>query len=340
MSGNDEIRQLIEQLNRGVHLTRAQARDAFTHIMAGEVAGPWLAALLCALANKGEVIDELVGAAEAMRAAATHVHCEKPCMCTCGTGGDGISTFNVSTTAAIVASAAGAVVAKHGNRTNTRVSGSAEVLAALGVNIDAEVPTLERCLAEHDLAFLYAPRLHPAMKFAVPVRKALRGRTIFNLLGPLCNPASATRQVLGVSRAAHVELIAGSLAALGAERAWVVHGHDGLCDLTITGPTTVAQVANGKHTLMEVMPSDVGLTTAPLAALLVTSPAESASAVRSILDGESGPRRDHTLLNAGAALVVYGVVGDLREGVARAAGAIDSGAAKAKLAAMAATSNA
>ncbi|HRX85357.1 MAG TPA: anthranilate phosphoribosyltransferase [Phycisphaerae bacterium] len=325
------MKELIGKLQRGEHLTRAEAKDAFGRIMAGAVDGPTLGAFLCALASKGEVVDELVGAAQAMRSAATRVRCDRPCMCTCGTGGDGISTFNVSTTAAIIASAAGAVVAKHGNRTNTRVSGSAEVLASLGVNIEADVPVLERCLAECGLAFLYAPRLHPAMKHAVPVRRAIRSRTIFNLLGPLCNPAGACRQVLGVSRPAHVQLMAEALRELGAERAWVVHGGDGLCDLTITGPTHVAELADGKITTRSVRPADAGLAEATLDALIVASAEESAAAVGDILDGTGGPRRDHALLNAAAALVVYGVTNDLRDGVARAADAVDSGAARAAL---------
>ncbi len=329
------MRDLLIRVQQGHHLERAEAKAAFDAIMAGAVEPPVLGAFLCALAAKGEQVAELVGAAEALRAAATRIRCDRPSICTCGTGGDGVSTFNVSTTAAIIASAAGAVVAKHGNRTNTRVSGSAEVLAALGVNIDAEVPVLERCLAEIGLAFLYAPRLHPAMKHAAPVRKAIRARTIFNLLGPLCNPAGASRQVLGVSRPAHVMLMAEALRALGCERAWVVHGHDGLCDLTLTGPTRVAELINGRIRQRTVDPADLGFTAAPLAALLVDSPDASAATVQRIFAGEPGPPRDHALLNAAAALVVCGVAPDLADGVARAADAIDSGAARAKLAALA-----
>ena len=323
---------MLAQVVAGEHLSRAQARQAFERIMAGEVDAPTLGAFLCALANKGEQVSELVGAAEAMRQAATKVRCARPCMCTCGTGGDGISTFNVSTTAAIIASAAGAVVAKHGNRTNTRVSGSSEVLAELGVNIDAEAPVLERCLVEVGLAFLHAPNLHPAMRHAVGVRRAIRSRTIFNLLGPLCNPAGASRQVLGVSRPEHVDLMAGALAELGAERAWVVHGADGLCDLSVTGASQVAELSGGVVRRMAVHPADVGLPPAPLPELLVESAARSATVVRAILDGERGPQRDHALLNAGAALVVYGIVGELREGVELAGKAIDDGRARAQLA--------
>jgi len=324
------MRELIVQLQRGQDLTEAQAHAAFTRIMAGNVAPAELGALLCALASKGETVSELVGAARAMRAAATHVRCSRPCLCTCGTGGDGISTFNVSTTAAIIAAAAGAVVAKHGNRTNTRVSGSAELLSSLGVNIDADVPTLERCLTDHDIVFLYAPRLHPAMKHASAVRRAIRARTIFNLLGPLCNPAGASRQVVGVSRLEHVRLMAEALLALGAERAWVVHGN-GLCDLTVTGSTHVAQVANGEIAYFDIRPEAVGLARSGLDALLVHSSAESAAAVREILNGGKGPRRDHALLNAAAGLVVYGIATDLPGGIARAAAAIDSGGARERL---------
>jgi anthranilate phosphoribosyltransferase len=334
------MRAILEQVQAGRHLAREQARAVFTQVMTGQVAPEWLAALLCALRRKGAVVDELVGAAEALRAAMTRVASDRPCICTCGTGGDGISTFNVSTTAAIIAAAAGAVVAKHGSHTNTRVSGSAEVLIALGVNVEADVATLERCLAEAGLAFLYAPRLHPAMRHAMPVRRALRQRTIFNLLGPLCNPAGARRQVLGVSQPAHVPLMAEALRALGAERAWVVHGGDGLCDLTITASTTVAELADGNITTRIIGPSDVDLPTASLDALLVASPAASADAVRAILAGEPGPRRDHAVLNAAAALVVAGVAGDLADGVARARAVLDSGAARDKLAQLVAISHA
>jgi len=205
------------------------------------------------------------------------------------------------------------------------------VLDTLGVNINASVAVLERCLAETRIAFLFAPDLHPAMKHAMPVRKALKVRTIFNLLGPLTNPAGARRQVLGVSRPDHVELVAQVLARLGAERAMVVHGHNGLCDLTITGPTQIAEVVDGNTTARTIEPEELSLTRAPLNALLVPSASASAEAVRDILAGIPGPRRDHAVLNASAALVVAGVANDLTDGVTRAAEAIDSGRAKATL---------
>ncbi len=335
-----DVLQKIQQVQDGQHLHRDEARDVFTSMMAGEISADLIGALVCAIKTKGEHVDELVGAAEAMRAAAKRVRCDKPCIDTCGTGGDGISTFNVSTTVAIIAAAGGAVVAKHGNRTNTRVSGSSEVLIELGVNIDADVLTLERCLARCGLAFLHAPNLHPAMVHAVPVRKAIGARTMFNLLGPLANPAGAQFQVLGVSRMDHLDLMAGALRELGAERVWVVHGDDGLCDMTITGKTHIRELKNGEVASRTVHPEDVGLATAPLADLLVGSPAESAESVRAILQGERSAKRDHAILNAAAALTVYGVSHSLEDGVHLAARMIDEGDAANMLAAVARESHA
>lgn len=321
-------------------LTEDEAYSLFARIMSGDVGEAEMAGLLVALAAKGETIDEIVGAARVMRDKVTRIRCDADCVDTCGTGGDGISTFNVSTTAAIVAAAAGAVVAKHGNRTNTRASGSAEVLRSLGVNIDADVATMERCLAECRIAFLFAPNLHPAMRFAVPVRKALGVRTIFNLLGPLTNPAGARRQVLGVPRPELTERLATALGRLGAVRVMVVHGHDGLCDLTVTGPTRVSEFADGRMRTYEITPEQADLPRAPLSALLIDSPESSAQAVRAVLNGERGPKRDHALLNAAAALLVTELVDDLRQGVQRAAEAIDTGAAADTLARLVAVSNA
>ncbi len=335
-----EILKQIQRVQGGQHLTRAETRAVFSAIMAGQLEAPLIGALVCALKTKGEQVDELVGAAEAMRAVGTRVACRKPAIDTCGTGGDGISTFNVSTTAAIIAAAGGAVVAKHGNRTNTRVSGSSEVLVELGVNLEADVPTLERCLERCGLAFLHAPHLHPAMVHAVPVRKAIGARTMFNLLGPLANPAGAPFQILGVSRLNHLELMAHALQKLGARRVWVVHGEDGLCDLTITGTTHVCELRDDVITTRTIHPSDVDLPTAALEDLLVDSPSESANCVRAILEGQPGPKRDHTLLNAGAALTVSGVTASLGEGVQRAARMIDEGNAQAKLAQVARESHA
>jgi anthranilate phosphoribosyltransferase len=334
------IQDIITQLITGRNLSRQEARDLFEAIMTGRIEPEAMGEFLVALADKGETVDEIAGAADVMNEKVTPVRCEVTCIDTCGTGGDGISTFNVSTTAAIIAAAAGAVVAKHGNRTHTRVSGSAEAIVALGVNLDADVPTMERCLRECNIAFMYAPNLHPAMKYAGPVRKKLGIRTIFNLLGPLTNPAGAKRQILGVAKPALVELLAGVLAARGTEHSWVIHGHDGLCDLTITGPTQIAEVRHGRVETFTVHPRDLGLETAPLETLLVHTPQESADAIRAILSGkERGPRRDHALLNAAAALVVADVAENIALALPKAIEAVDSGAAQETLQKLAEISN-
>lgn len=321
------LQDAIAVLSAGRHLSREEMRLVFEQIMTGRVEGEAMGELLRILAKKGETADEIAGAADVMNDKVTRVACSADCIDTCGTGGDGISTFNTSTAAAIIAAAAGAVVAKHGNRTHTRVSGSAEAIAELGVTLDAPVPVLERCLRECGIAFLYAPNLHPAMRYAAPVRKALGIRTIFNLLGPLTNPAGARRQLLGTPKPELTELLADALGARGAVQAWVVHAHNGLCDLSITGPTRVTELLGGRIRTFEVHPSDVGFATAPLEALLVESPQASAAAIRAILKGEDrGPRRRHALLNAAAALVVAGLADDLPAALPRAAEAIDSGA--------------
>lgn len=319
------MKAFLERIIAGHDLTRSEAHDLFERIMSGQVSEAVLGAILGALATKGETVDEIVGAAAAMREACTPIRCPPDAVDTCGTGGDGISTFNVSTTAAIIAAAAGAVVAKHGNRTNTRVSGSAEVLATLGVNIDADRAVVERCIQRARVGFLYARRLHPAMKYAAPVRQALAVPTIFNVLGPLTNPARVRRQVLGVNRPELTETLATALRELGAVRAWVVHGLDGLCDLTITAETQVTELRDGTIRTFRVRAGDCGLTAGTLSDLAVGSPQASAAAIRGILSGEPGPRRDHAVLNAAAVLVVAGVAGDLRDGAGNAMEAIDSG---------------
>lgn len=333
------IDETIYHLSTGRHLSRQQMREVFELIMTGQVEPGPMGDFLKALAAKGETVDEIAGAADVMNEKVTRVRCDADCIDTCGTGGDRISTLNVSSTAAIIAAAAGAVVAKHGNRTNTRVSGSAEVFAALGLNLDAPVPVLERCLRECRIAFLYAPNLHPAMRYAAPVRKQLGIRTIFNYLGPFTNPAGARRQVMGVARPEMTETLAGVLAARGATLAWVVTGYTGvadhpyLCDITITGNTKVSEVRDGQVRTFTINPSDVGFDTAPLDSLLIDSVQASADAVLAILSGrDQGPRRQHALLNAGAALIVAGLAHDLPAAIARAAQAVDSGAAMTKLA--------
>jgi len=326
------INGAFESLTRGSHLSRADAKEVFQHIMSGRVPETTMAGLLGAMAAKGESVDELVGAAEAMRENAIPIRCDTDCIDTCGTGGDGISTFNVSTTAGIIASGAGATVAKHGNRSTTRVSGSTEVLTELGLDVNAEVAVVERSLAEARIGYLNARLLHPAMKYAAPVRQAIPVRTIFNLLGPLTNPAGAKRQILGVPHLDLVDTIAGALLELGTDHAWVVHGDDGLCDLTITSATTVVEVRGGELHRMRISPDDVGLQKAALESLRVESAHQSAAVLNRILQGEQGPKRDHAILNAGAALVVAGIAEDIREGVTLAGRAIDTGAARNTLA--------
>lgn len=325
---NNSVDRLTDLVAAGRDLTRPQSAEAFTEIMSGRLTDDQIERFLAAMSDKGESIEEIVGAAQVMRKHVTPVACDDPdAVDTCGTGGDGVSTFNVSTAAAIVAAGAGACVAKHGNRTTTRKSGSAEVLQALGVNIEAEPGVVARCIREARVGFLFAARLHPAMKHAAAARSRLGRRTIFNLLGPLTNPAGVRRQVVGVARPELLDVIALVLQQLGAVHALVVHGHDGLCDLSATGSSSTVELCEGGFARRTVLPEDVGLDRCHLDALRVGSPAESAEAIRAILAGAPGPRRDHTLLNAAAALVVAGKTPDLRHGVHRAAAAIDNGAA-------------
>ncbi len=320
--------QSIEAVFGGTKLTEREASVVFEAIVGGAVSDGRIERFLIAMAERGETVEEIVGAARVLRAHVIPIACDtENAIDTCGTGGDGISTFNVSTAAALVAAGAGAVVAKHGNRSNSRASGSAEVLAALGVNVEAPPMIVEQCLREIGFGFLHAARLHPAMARVAAVRRKIGRPTIFNLLGPLANPAGVRRQVVGVPRAELMMIIAAALQRLGAVHVLVVHGNDGLCDLTITGASQAVELIDGKRSERIVKPEDVGLKSAGLDALRIEDSRESAAAIRDILVGQVGPRRDHTLLNAAAALVVAGVAGDLADGVARAAKSIDSGAA-------------
>lgn len=320
---------LLQKLIRRSDLAQIEARALFDDIMEGRLDPPLLAAIIAALATKGETVEELVGAAEAMRTRSERVRLPEDveAIDTCSAGGDGKPTFNVSTAVAIVAAAAGATVAKHGNRSNARPSGSVEGLAALGVNVDAPVTIVETCLRELRIGFLHAQHLHPAMKQAAPVRKALGVRTIFNLLGPLINPARVRRQLLGVSRPELVETMALALARLGATRAMVVHGLVGLCDLSLHGPSRIARIENGQIQTEEVDCTRAGLTPAPLETLFVTSSAHSAAMIENMLRGERGPARDIVIFNAAAALWVAGIATDWEDGAARAAEMINRGAA-------------
>lgn len=324
---NQQFEDMVRQVGAGEGLSREQARYAFDQIMDGQLPLEKVVELVIHLRDKGESVEELIGAAESMRARVTRIDCEDDCIDTCGTGGDGISTFNVSTTAAIVAASAGAVVAKHGNQSTTRVSGSTEVLRELGIDVDAPVSTVEKSLREFRIGYLNARLLHPAMKNAVPVRAAIPTRTIFNLMGPLTNPAGAKRQLLGVPHESLMEKMAMVLRSLGAAHAWVVHGGDGLCDVTATTSTKVIALKDGQLNAFEVSPEIFGLSRCKLEELCVTTPQASARVVLDVLSGVSGGPRDHTLLNSGAALVVAGVADSLQDGIAMSMEALDSGVA-------------
>ena len=279
-------RELLRQVLEGGPLSREQAHAAFGQIMEGAWSEAQIAGLLIALAAKGETPDEIAGAAQAMREHVLRIDAAgMDVVDTCGTGGTGLSTFNISTAAAFVAAGAGAKVAKHGNRTNTRASGSADVLAALGVDLDAEADVVARCLREAGVCFCFAVRCHPAIKYAVPVRKALGVRTIFNVLGPLTNPAGARRQVMGVFAEDLTETIAETLGKLGAVRALVVHADDGLDELSTTSATKVSELRDGRVETRRVTPEEFGLSRASMDDLLVASADESAAAIRAVLAG-------------------------------------------------------
>lgn len=333
------LKPLIAALAEGAKLTQAQSEEAFEIIMSGGATPSQMGAFLMALRVRGETVEEIAGAARVMRAKVLPVKAPKDAIDTCGTGGDAQGTYNISTAAALVVAGAGVPVAKHGNRALSSKSGSADVLAALGVNLDCDIALVERSLAKNNIGFLMAPRHHAAMKHVGPTRVELGTRTIFNLLGPLSNPAGATRQLIGVFHRQWVRPVAEVLAQLGSERAWVVHGSDGLDEITTTGATYIAELKGGRVTTFDVLPEDVGLARADPMALKGGDPATNARAVREVLDGKPGPYRDIVTLNAGAALVVAGKASDLKIGIALAVATIDSGKAKAALAGLVDTTN-
>ena len=323
---------LLARLIRREDLAREEVVALFGRIMDGELEPPVVAALLAALASKGETVEEIAGAASAMRARVRAVpHRLAEVLDTCGTGGDGQGTFNVSTAAALVAAAGGAAVAKHGNRAVSSRSGSADVLAALGVEIEVEPEASARQLETIGLAFLFAPLHHPAMKAVAPVRRALGVRTVFNLLGPLTNPAGARRQLLGVFAADRVEPMAQVLASFGAERALVVHGDDGLDEITTTARTRVAEVEGDRVRCFELTPEEIGVRRTTPAELLGGSPEENARALETVLGGAPGPLAEIVVANAGAALYVAGRAASIRQGVELARELLSSGGALAKL---------
>src|SRR5881394_312678 len=324
---NDIVTRAIDAVCSGDHLTSDHAAAVLAEIMEGRAEEVQTGAFLIALRAKGETVPELVGLARTMRSLAAAVETSREDLVdTAGTGG-GPSTFNVSTTAALVAAGAGCAVAKHGNRSSTSRCGSADLLEALGVNIELDPAQVGQCIDEVGFGFMFAPRHHAAMAHVVPVRKALGVRTIFNFLGPLTNPAGAERQLLGVSDRHYQETIAEALVGLGSARAMVVAAEDGVDELSISARTRVIEVVDGRTEEHYVEPGDFGFATAELEQVAGGTPEENAVATRAVLEGEPGPRRDLVLLNAGAAIYVGGLAVSLGEGVEKAATAIDAGAA-------------
>ncbi|HWM64394.1 MAG TPA: anthranilate phosphoribosyltransferase [Solirubrobacterales bacterium] len=328
---NDVVTRAIDAVCAGDHLTADHSSAVLTEIMEGRSSDVQTAAFLIALRAKGETVPELVGLARTMRGLAAPVETERGDLVdTAGTGG-GPSTFNVSTTAALVAAGAGCAIAKHGNRSNTSRCGSADLLEALGVDIELGPEQVGRCIDEVGFGFMFAPRHHAAMAHVMPARKELGVRTIFNFLGPLTNPAGAQRQLLGVSDRHYQETIAEALLDLGSKRALVVAAEDGVDEFSISARTRVIEVAAGGTEEWFVEPGEFGLGEAGLEQVAGGSPEENAAASRAVLEGESGARRDLVLLNAGAVIYVGGLAGSLAEGVEKATAAIDTGAARALL---------
>ena len=322
------LREAIQCAVEGRHMSRVQAAAAVDAMLDGSAPASLIAALLVALRMKGETPDEIAGAAQALRARAVRV--EVPLhrlVDTCGTGGDGAHTFNISTASAFVCAAAGARVAKHGNRAASSKCGSADVLAALGAEVELAPEGVAACIEECGIGFLFAPRHHAAMRHVAPVRKELGIRTLFNLLGPLANPAGARRQLLGVPVPHLVPVLAATLVELGAERAFVVHGHGGLDEISPAGATRVAEVRGGGVREYEVTPEELGVTRGAVEDLRGGDADRNAALLREVLRGEKGVRRSAVLLNAGAAIAAAGVCESMRDGVRLAEQAIDSGAA-------------
>ncbi len=329
------ISGLLDKLMRRENLTVDEAAEAMSAIMSGGATPAQIAALLVGLTMKGERPAEIVGLAKTMRANAVQLSTTfEDVFDTCGTGGDRSGTFNISSAAALVAAAAGMRVAKHGNRSVSSQCGSADVYEALGVNVSAAPAVVERSLDSVGIAFFFAPTFHPSMRHAGPVRRELAVRTAFNLLGPLTNPAGTKRQLVGVPHSELTELIARALLLLGSERAWVVHGADGIDEMSTTGHTKVSECRNGTVSTFYVHPSDFGIAKAERKDLEGGDAALNAAILRDVLAGSPGPRRDVVMLNAGASLFIGGKAASVREGIARAAEAVDSGAARAKLDAM------
>lgn len=326
------IQSALHKLIEKSDLTKQEAYECMKEIMSGRSTDALMASFLTALRMKGETSQEIAGCALAMREMSTQIKTKHHNVIdTCGTGGDGLGTFNISTASAIVASAAGAIVAKHGNRAISSKCGSADILRALGVKIELEKEHVEKCLDDIGIAFLFAPLLHGAMKYAMPVRRELGIRTIFNVLGPLTNPAGAARQVLGVFRRGLTETLAEVLLDLGTERALIVHGNGGMDELSTIGETKISEIANGAVSTYTFSHISVGLPLTILSAIAGGDAEENKRIVESILNGEPGAPRDIVVLNSGASIYVAGITGSIKDGVALAQQTIDSGNAKKKL---------
>lgn len=336
----DDFKPFIAKVATGASLSRQEARDAFDSLLSGEVTNAQSAAFLMALRVRGETAEEIAGAVSAMRGKMLTVRAPADAIDIVGTGGDASGSYNVSTLASLIAAGCGLTVAKHGNRAASSRSGAADVLTALGVKVGLDPAATERCLSEAGVAFMFAPTHHASMRHVAPVRTELGTRTIFNLLGPLSNPAGVRRQLIGAFSETWLEPMAQVLQSLGSERIWAVHGSDGLDEITTTGPTRVVSLDGGRIERFSISPEDVGLPLAKPEDLRGGEPAHNAAALRAVLAGEKTPYRDIAAFNAAASLVVAGRAGDLRDGLAQAMAAIDDGRAKATLDRLVASSNA
>lgn len=337
---SDEMKPILNKVADGTALSADEAEAAFGVIMSGDATPAQIAGFLMALRVRGETVDEITGAVRTMRAKMTPVTAPDGAMDIVGTGGDGSGSYNVSTGTAFVVAGAGVPIAKHGNRALSSKSGAADVLSSLGVNLDADFPVIEKAMADAGIGFLMAPRHHSAMRFVGPVRVEMGVRTVFNILGPMSNPASVKRQFTGVFSRAWLRPMAETLANMGCEAAWVVHGSDGMDEMTTTGVTHVVALEDGKIREFDVTPGDAGLPTVEAEALKGGDPDYNAQAIRDLLSGAKGPYRDIVLLNAAASLIVAGKAASLTEGAAIAAKSIDEGAAKNALDRLVAITNA
>jgi anthranilate phosphoribosyltransferase len=336
----DELKALIAKAASGAVLSRDEAATAFDRMMSGEATPSQMGGLLMALRVRGETVDEITGAVSAMRAKMTRVAAPPDALDVVGTGGDASGSYNISTCAAFIVAGAGVPVAKHGNRALSSKSGAADVLTALGIKIDLRPDEITRCIYEAGIGFMFAPAHHPAMKNVGPTRVELGTRTIFNLLGPLSNPANVKRQLVGVFSRQWIEPLAQVLNNLGSESIWVVHGSDGLDEITTSGPTYVAALENGKIRTFEIAPGDIGIEISKPESLRGADAEHNASALKDVLDNKPGAYRDVAVMNAAAALVVAGAATNLREGAELARKSLSSGAARKRLDTLIAVSNA